>query len=59
MAGEAEAVLEGSARPAAAVPALFSMGRKKKAEWTGWAKRPSRPVGQLGQLGQKLKEIPF
>jgi hypothetical protein len=49
----------GDTRPAAAVPALFSTGRKKKAGWAGRAKRPSRPVGRLGRLGQKLKEIPF
>jgi hypothetical protein len=30
MAGEAGVVLGGGARPVAAVPALFSMGRKKK-----------------------------
>jgi hypothetical protein len=59
MAGEAEAVLGGGARPAAVVPALFSTGRKKEAEWTGWAKWQSRSVGRLGRLGQKLKEIPF
>jgi hypothetical protein len=59
MAGEAEAVLGGGARPAAVVPALFSTGRKKEVEWTGWAKRQSRSVGRLGRLGQKLKEIPF
>jgi hypothetical protein len=45
MAGEAEAVLGGGARPAVAVPALFSTGRKKKAGWVGWAKRPSKLVG--------------
>jgi hypothetical protein len=59
MAGEAEVARGGDARPTAAVPALFSTGRKKRAGWAGWAKRPSRPVGRLGRLGQKLKEIPF
>jgi hypothetical protein len=59
MAGEAGAARGSGARPMAAVPALFSTGRKKKAIYTGWAKRPSRPVGWLGRLGQKLKEISF
>jgi hypothetical protein len=45
MAGEAEAVLGGGARPAVVVPALFSTGRKKKAGWVSWAKRPSKPMG--------------
>jgi hypothetical protein len=59
MAGEVGVVVGGSAKPATAVAALFSTGRKKKVDWAGWAKRPSRPVGRLGRLGQKLKEIPF
>jgi hypothetical protein len=59
MAGEAEVMLGGGAWPAAAVPVLFRMVMKKKANWGGWAKRSSRPVGRLGLLGQKLKEIPF
>jgi hypothetical protein len=50
---------QGGARPAVAVPALFSTGRKKKAGWAQWTKRSSRSVGRLGQMGQKLKEIPF
>jgi hypothetical protein len=45
MAGEAEVAQGGGARPAAALPALFSMGRKKKVGWAWWAKRPSKQVG--------------
>jgi hypothetical protein len=49
MAGEAGAAWGGGERPVAAVPALFSTGREKKAGWAGWAKkagkaaRPTRP----------------
>jgi hypothetical protein len=56
MASEAEAAQGGSVRPAAAVPALFSMGRKNKAGWARWAKRLSMPMGRLGRLGQNLKK---
>jgi hypothetical protein len=47
MASEAEVAQGGRARPAAAVPALFSTGRKNKAGWAGLAKRLSRPMGRL------------
>jgi hypothetical protein len=53
IAGKAGAVLGGGARPAAAVPSLFSTGRKKK---VGWAKRPNRPMGRLGRVGPETEE---
>jgi hypothetical protein len=39
MAGEAGVAQGGSERPMAAVPALVSTGREKKAGWAGWAKK--------------------
>jgi hypothetical protein len=39
MAGEVGAPQGGGKRPMAAVPALVSTGREKKAGWASWAKK--------------------
>jgi hypothetical protein len=59
MAGEAGAAWGGGERPLAAVLALFSTGREKKASWVGWAKKVVQAGGAAGPTGLKSEEKIF